>query len=77
MGGMIANLSARQYGFEAPGPTAIYIAVVMLTLAWTSVGLRMWTRVVLIKNIGMDDMAIFITLVRARPQCLATYHRLG
>ena len=67
MGGMIANLSPRQYGFEAPGPSAIYIAVVMLTLAWISVGLRMWTRVVLIKNIGMDDTAIFITLVRAWP----------
>ena len=42
---------------------AILVVVLCLAVATTMVGLRIWTRKVIINKMGMDDWAAIVTLV--------------
>jgi hypothetical protein len=47
---------------------ALLIIILLLTLTTIIVGLRFYTRVFLLKQLGLDDHFILLTLVRRRFQ---------
>jgi hypothetical protein len=48
------------------GPTVkeITVASVFLSIAWITVLLRFWTRVMVVKSLGWDDWCMGLTMVR-------------
>lgn len=49
--------------YDDRSPLAIFCVVFCLAVATVMVGLRIWTRKVIINKMGMDDWAAIITLV--------------
>ena len=49
--------------FQPPGGNVHVIAAVMLALTWASIGLRLWTRAVIVRSFGWDDITALITQV--------------
>ena len=59
------HLHERDDGFQIPSGAPLRgVAAAMLAFASASVALRLWTRGVMMKSLGFDDLAMFITLVR-------------
>ena len=54
---------------------ALLIIILVLSLATIIVGLRFYTRVVLLKQLGLDDYFVLLTLVRRQHkfECLASW----
>lgn len=48
---------------------ALLIIILVLSLATIIVGLRFYTRIVLLKQLGLDDYFVLLTLVCLRQQC--------
>lgn len=69
---MAESLVSRQYEMEhthSPPPkdyTPFVVAIVMLALAWSTIVLRLYTRIRLISAIGWDDATMIIALVGTR-----------
>ncbi|TLD37179.1 hypothetical protein E2P81_ATG03991 [Venturia nashicola] len=51
--------------------TAVVIIIVFLSLAWTTVALRIWTRAVVVRCFGWDDGTIIISMVLFTVFCAA------
>jgi hypothetical protein len=50
----------------APIPDRVTIPIVsgiLLLFSWTTVGLRTWTRIRIVKNFGWDDFSMLVALV--------------
>lgn len=54
---------------------ALLIVILVLSLATIIVGLRFYTRIVLLKQLGLDDYFVLLTLVRRLRRCRALYPR--
>lgn len=54
---------------------ALLIVILVLSLATIIVGLRFYTRIVLLKQLGLDDYFVLVTLVCRRCWCRALYPR--
>lgn len=50
---------------------ALLIVILVLSLATIIVGLRFYTRIVLLKQLGLDDYFVLLTLVRRLYKCRA------
>lgn len=48
---------------------ALLIIILVLSLATITVGLRFYTRIVLLKQLGLDDYFVLLTLVCRRHRC--------
>ncbi len=53
--------------------TLIRLIIALLALAYFTVGLRLWVRLVIVKGSGWDDTAIVVALVSIQPD-LCTIH---
>jgi hypothetical protein len=60
---------------ESRKPTVIGVSVFLMCVSTAMVGLRVWTRTVLIKQMGIDDWMAVATLVGFQPT--EHLHRAG
>lgn len=43
--------------------SAVIVVIVFLSLSWTTVALRIWTRAVVVHSFGWDDTTMIISMV--------------
>ena len=58
---------------ESRASEVLAVTGTLLCLAWVAVSLRVWVRIVLLKNIGWDDAAMVFTNVRLQYSLLAEH----
>src|SRR5688500_9160288 len=77
---LMRNPSGQPPNFDHPdsnGPAAISVMAVFLGLATLSVCLRMWSRIMIVKHIGLDDASAIVGLLCVGAMVgLITYRKL-
>lgn len=54
---------------QVPRPevtSVVIIAIVFLSLSWTTVAMRIWTRAIVVHSFGWDDATMVISMVGSR-----------
>ncbi|KAF2155896.1 hypothetical protein K461DRAFT_318551 [Myriangium duriaei CBS 260.36] len=52
---------------------ALYTSLTMIAITWIAVGLRFYTRAVIVRNVGADDWAMFVTSLFFTAFCFTLY----
>lgn len=63
------STTTAAYAAEDISWVALFVVILVLSLAAVIVGMRIYTRIFLVKQLGNDDYCIVVTLVCPLPPC--------